>query len=193
MGFNFFLYGAYEPEQPCYGRFKNFIKNSQTAFVKGTLHQLQCGLPLLLKEGDGWTQGTAVELDIPETQWPIFDAINGCFQPAKSFIVRESFAARMAGASDAEEFSLSTYALNPEKKQQTRGPVEIQNVLSSSLIHQLTERQRTYIYKLSRAKGREIIPVDMLLYRELLLLELIVDKGRRLALTNLGQEVSHFL
>jgi hypothetical protein len=57
----------------------------------------------------------------------------------------------------------------------------------------LTEKQATYIQRLGRSSGREIVPIDLTLYRELMNLELIVDKGRRLALSKLGQEVFRHL
>ena len=54
----------------------------------------------------------------------------------------------------------------------------------------LSDRQRSYVLKLGAVKGRDIIPIqDLTLYRELMKLELIVDKGRRLALSSLGKEV----
>ena len=62
------------------------------------------------------------------------------------------------------------------------------------LTQQLTGRQKAYVLKLGAAKGRDIIPVDDLsLYRELMKLELIVDKGRRLALSSLGKDVYNHL
>ncbi len=59
----------------------------------------------------------------------------------------------------------------------------------SSILSILTERQEAYIKKLGKSTGREIVPIDLPLYRELMNLELIVDKGRRLALSKLGHEV----
>lgn len=55
------------------------------------------------------------------------------------------------------------------------------------------ERQKSYVQKLGLTLGREIVPIDLPLYRELMNLELIVDKGRRLALSKLGQEVYRYL
>jgi hypothetical protein len=195
MGYNFFLYGAYGEGQSCYGRFKNFIKSTKPAFVKASIYQLKCGMPLLVNQGETLVSGQAVELDFAESQWPIIDALNGFYAlaPEKSFILREIV---VATGLEGEPISLQTYCLNPLKKNQTLGEVtstELEKMSETSLIQHLTERQKTYIYKLSRAKGREIVPIDMALYRELISLELIVDKGRRLALTNLGQEISHFL
>jgi hypothetical protein len=63
-----------------------------------------------------------------------------------------------------------------------------------SLIETLSDRQKTYILKLGKASGRETVPInDLTLYRELMNLELIVDKGRRLALSKLGNEVFRYL
>lgn len=198
MGYNFFLYGVYSEGQPCHGRFKNFIKKSEPAQVKASVFKLQSGLCLLLNEGAQWVSGSAVELEMDESHWPLFDALNGYNQSlaSKNFIIKETVSAHTA---EGLQILLSTYCLNPEKKHQTLGEVsevELQNISAlpfQSLVEKLTDRQRTYIHKLSKARGREIIPVDMALYRELMCLELIVDKGRRLALTNLGVEVSHFL
>ena len=62
-----------------------------------------------------------------------------------------------------------------------------------SIVNQLTERQSSYIRKLSQTTGRDIVPIDLDLYRELMKLNLIVDKGRRLALSKLGKEIARFL
>jgi hypothetical protein len=65
--------------------------------------------------------------------------------------------------------------------------------VSPALPAKLTDKQRTYVQKLGASSGREIVPIDLTLYRELMNLELIVDKGRRLALSKLGQEVYRYL
>jgi hypothetical protein len=57
----------------------------------------------------------------------------------------------------------------------------------------LNERQRNYIQKLGKSSGRDTVPLDLALYRELMNLELVIDKGRRIALTKLGQEVYRYL
>jgi hypothetical protein len=198
MGYSFFLYGVYDEGQKCFPRFQNFITSSQTAYVKGTLFKLACGLPLLNPQGDKMVPGRLVELDVAESHWPIIDAINGYNASGgkRNFLVREPVEVLVHEGSPV---AAQTYCLNPERK--TQGCQEITddavyaNFINGhpSLIDRLTERQKTYIQRLSQAKGREIVPVDMALYRELMSLELIVDKGRRLALTHLGQEVSLFL
>lgn len=61
-----------------------------------------------------------------------------------------------------------------------------------SLSAKLSPEQRQYLRKLGSATGRQVVPINLRLYRELLNLELIVDKGRRLALSKLGHEVIRF-
>ena len=62
-----------------------------------------------------------------------------------------------------------------------------------ALTEHLTEKQRNYLLKLGKSSGRDILPIDLNMYRDLIKLELVVDKGRRLALTSLGQDVFKFL
>jgi hypothetical protein len=198
MGYSFFLYGVYDEGQTCYSRFQNLITNSQTAYVQGTLYKLASGLSLLSPRGDKTVPGRLVELNIEESHWPIVDALNGYNASAgkKNFIVREPVEVSVL---EGAPVSAQTYCMSSERKtlgcQEITDPSVYATFVNGqpSLIDRLTERQKTYIQKLSQAKGREIVPVDMALYRELMSLELIIDKGRRLALTHLGQEVSLFL
>lgn len=197
MAYNFFLYGVYDEGQKCFARFQNLIASSRPAFARGSLFKLSCGLPLLAPMGENIIPGRLVELNIEDSHWPIIDALNGYnfMNAKKSLIWRQTIEVMVP---EAENVKAQTYGCNPEKKIQ--GSREFMNSeystmtnQSQSVVDRLTERQKTYIQKLSQAKGREIVPVDMGLYRELMSLELIVDKGRRLALTNLGHEVSLFL
>lgn len=196
-GLNFFLYGVYDEGGACFGRFKNFVKQSRPAMARGSLFRLQSGFSLIFNQGERLVRGTVVELDIPETQWSLFDALNGCGlekTTGKGFVLRDKVQL------NSEEFggmAVDAYCLNPEKKLMTLGELSLEeqaNLLEvPHLVASLTDRQRGYIQKLSKTKGREVVPIDLAIARELISKELIVDKGRRLALTNLGSEVSCFL
>lgn len=191
MGFQFFLYGVYDVGQKCHGRFQNIISQVRPAYTQGALYQLDCGLRFLRPEGTEVVSGHLVELNIAESHWDIIDVMNGFDSKCakKSLLSREVITVwQQEGGSLAAQ----AYCLHPEKTHVAQ-LVHSENAVIAPLMDQLTERQQTYLKKLSQAKGREIVPVDMALYRELMSLELIVDKGRRLALTSLGQEVSHFL
>lgn len=192
MGFKFFLYGIYDEGQKCFARFQNLILSKVPAQTRGGLYQLSCGLTLLHPEGESTVSGTLVDLKMEEAHWPLIDAINGynASQPQKSLLLRKDV---MVKTTDNETVSAFAYCLNDQVKSTARPLMDVVAVSPSGLIDRLTDRQQLYLRKLSQAKGREIVPVDMALYRELMSLELIVDKGRRLALTTLGQEVSLFL
>jgi hypothetical protein len=197
VGLNFFLYGVYDEGGACFGRFKNFIRQSRPAMAKGSLYQLQSGFSLLFNQGDRLVRGTLVQLDLTETQWVLLDALNGCGLEkisGKSFIVRERI---RLNSEEFAEVSVDAYCLNPEKILMTSGEIQPELLNKSAvlpmLIAGLSERQKVYIQKLSKTKGREVVPIDLAIARELISKELIVDKGRRLALTNLGFEVSCFL
>lgn len=198
MKYSFFLYGVYDENQKCHSRFKEFIVKKEKAYVKGSLHVLNCGLALLSSEGSSVIPGHVVELECPESYLSILDMLSGYDpqSPKKSFVHRVSVQASVV---EAQPVETQAYCLNSEKKiagLRKLDCAELQAYFGASkenIIDKLTERQKTYIQKLAQAKGREIVPVDMALYRELMSLELIVDKGRRLALTRLGSEVSLFL
>ncbi len=90
------------------------------------------------------------------------------------------------------------YFLNPEKVSSEVKYIENgdwQKALTEKppIPKKLNERQRNYIQKLGKSSGRDIVPIDLALYRELMNLELVIDKGRRIALTKLGQEVYRYL
>ncbi len=198
MNRSFFIYGIYDENQKCHSRFKNFIVRKEKAYTKGSLHLLSCGLGLLSAEGQSVIPGHFVEVDAPESYWPILDMLCGFdpSSPKKSLVHRQAISVSLL---EAQPVQVEAYCINPEKKIVGSKKLEGEeldmyfNQPTTCLIDKLTERQKTYIQKLAQAKGREIVPVDMALYRELMSLELIVDKGRRLALSRLGSEISLFL
>jgi hypothetical protein len=77
-----------------------------------------------------------------------------------------------------------------ESSEESTGRISIQLPdICQELSRRLTDRQRQYIVKLGHITGRKILPIDLGLYRELMKMQLIEDKGRRVALTKLGSEV----
>lgn len=57
----------------------------------------------------------------------------------------------------------------------------------------LSEKERDYVLRLGKSSGREIVPIQLEIYRNLMKMGLIVDKGRRLALSKLGKDVLRLL
>lgn len=195
--YSFFLYGVYDTNQVCHSRFKDLIVSQRPAQVRGSIYRLSGGMGLFDPQGESWISGSFVEIAGPESLLSILDALCG-FDPnsLKNSIVVRKEVPTYSSTEDTPTLA-HVYCVNLERRTSAKllaeNEVEAFGQQAGGLVDRLTERHKTYIQKLSQAKGREIVPVDMVLYRELMALELIVDKGRRLALSRQGTEISWFL
>lgn len=198
-----FVYGSLSSGMVHFEKIRGFITASQAASISGFVYRLPVGYPVYLSrdisgasENSVQIHGQLVSLDGPDVAFRILDEFHGYspLVPDKSLFWKEKvFAETQSGVVEAE-----VYALNPSKLprgSELIGDGDWQRELSlrPALPAILTERQSTYVKKLNASTGREIVPIDLQLYRELLKLDLIVDKGRRLALTKLGKEVARYL
>lgn len=190
----FFVYGAMSEGLVHWSKISQFIESSAPARLKAAAYRLRVGFPVLLKEGRDFVEGYVTELKSSDLLLNLLDEFHGFsrFDPEKSLFVREE--AELDGGEKAW-----VYFLNPKKLPVSAKPIDggdWKKTLEEEppLTAKITERQRCYLLRLAAATGREIVPInDMSLYRELMNLELIVDKGRRLALSKLGQEVVRYL
>lgn len=198
MTTRFFVYGAMSEGHVHWSKVSAFIEKVSPAAVKGSAWRLKVGYPVLMKDGLDRVEGQLLELRGSDILLGILDEFHGFnrFDPEKSLFQREETAV----LTDAGEFVQAwVYHLNPRKLPSTAKPIpggDWRRTLATepALTEKLTERQKCYLMKLAAASGREIVPInDMGLYRELMNLELIVDKGRRLALSKFGQEVVRHL
>lgn len=191
-----FAYGSLTEGMVHFGRIREFIKSSHPASTKGGMYQLKVGFPAMVLEGADQIEGQIFELSGSELLIQLLDQFYGynSQDPSKSLYHRESVFVQVGDSIE----SAFIYVLNPDKI--PAGAIRIdggdwQSCLKNSppLTEKLTERQRSYIQRLGSSSGREIVPIDLGLYRELMSLELIVDKGRRLALSKLGQDLFRHL
>ncbi|WP_413559477.1 gamma-glutamylcyclotransferase family protein [Bdellovibrio sp. HCB209] len=190
----FFVYGSLTEGMVHYSKIQNFIESLSFARIKATAYRLKVGYPALVKGGSDLVPGQLVELKASELLVGLLDEFYGFNQldPEKSLYSREEVDVFVEGSS--EPIKAWTYFLNPLKLPVNASVIEGGDWRKSMedqplMTSKLTEKQSTYIQRLGRSTGREIVPIDLTLYRELMNLELIVDKGRRLALSKLGQEV----
>jgi gamma-glutamylcyclotransferase (GGCT)/AIG2-like uncharacterized protein YtfP len=154
-------------------------------------------VPAFSSDGIQPISGSLVILENHDINMALLDQFHGVNRADvdKGLFLRESVQALL---DDGSEDFADAYCLN--LKRIPRGAVRIENgdwrssmEASPPLLGRLGSRQRNYIQKLGACSGRDIVPIDLALYRELLSLEIVVDKGRRLALTPLGQEIYRFL
>lgn len=205
-----FVYGSLSNGMVHFDKIAGAVQSSESAWIYGAAYQLRVGYPVLLKEDlqirskdnqphrqvSQQISGSLVELNSHELVISLLDAFYGfsSLDPSKSLHFRELVrATRLNG----DELECWVYYLNP-KKLPTTARLIIDGDWESKMrepkfTDQLTERQKIYIRRLGAATGREVVPIDLPLYRELMNLELIVDKGRRLALSKFGQEVCRYL
>ncbi len=192
----FFVYGSMTEGLVHFSKIKDFVLSSKPAQIKGSAYRLKVGYPVVLEEGQDMVSGLVVSLNNNALLIGLLDEFHGLnsLHPEKSLYYRKEVVADLG---DSKEI-VNTYFLNPVKL--PKNSVHIENgdwILSlqqqPALTDKLSERQRSYILKLGTSSGRDIVPIDLPLYRELMNLELIVDKGRRLALSKLGHEVYRYL
>lgn len=195
---NFFSYGAFAQGRVHHSKFAQLIENTQRAHVVGEAYRLRSGYPVLSVQNQGHLiAGDLYTLNVTETFWAIIDELLGYnpSKPEKSFLVRQTVTAWDGQGLPVEA---EIYVLNPIRahhfdKKITNGDWLADLTQYPPLVEQLESRHKEYIAKLSKSRGRDIVPIKLDMYRELMSLQMIVDKGRRLALTQLGQETSYFV
>lgn len=195
---NFFVYGSMSEGLVHFEKIKDFVVSSVAARAKGMAYRLKVGFPVMLPNGQDWVPGNLLKIKAPELLVSLLDQFHGvCFNDeGKSLYFRKEIEIVTETGMIEKAFC---YLLNPLKLPKTATKIPNGDWISSlqtepTLIEKLNERQKHYIAKLGKVIGREIIPInDLGLYRELMNLELIVDKGRRLALSKLGHEVFRYL
>lgn len=192
----FFVYGSMCEGMVHFAKIKDFVLSSVPASIKATAYRLKVGFPALLKDERDQVAGHLVELKSSDLLQHLLDEFFGFnkLDPEKSLYSREKTLVEVDGRIE----EAWVYFLNPKKLPPTAKLIEggdWQRAMDEeqTLLSKLTERQVQYIQRLGRSTGREIVPIDLPLYRELMGLELIVDKGRRLALSKLGHEVFRHL
>lgn len=189
---SFFLYGSLAEGMCLYHKIKNFVSSCEEATFTGSLYRSKLGYPLLKKEGNDQIVGNLVQLPGSDMVLSLIDELMGfdLQNLEKSLNHRE----KVLVTTEMGEKEAYIYFANPAKfpiqAQYIQGGDWKKSIVETpALPMRLTEKQKTYIHKLGQCSGRDIVPIDLSLYRELMNLELVIDKGRRIALTKLGQEV----
>ena len=191
-----FICGSYSDGFVHFSRIKKFVSHLTPAKIKGSAYRLKVGYPVVVEEGKDCIEGQIAEFIESESLLHLLDGFYGynADHPDESLYIRKQIVAE----SKDSLISVWTYFLNPTKLPMDAKLIEggdWQGSLKTqpTFCERLSERQRSYILKLGASSGREIVPIDMSLYRELISMELIVDKGRRLALSKFGSEVFRYL
>jgi gamma-glutamylcyclotransferase (GGCT)/AIG2-like uncharacterized protein YtfP len=192
----FFVYGSLSEGLVHFNKIQDFIISSTAAITRASVYRLKVGYPVLLEGEDDEVFGCLVKMRTTEFLVNLLDEFHGYHRmdETKSLFFRREIVVH----TDQVMEKAWAYLLNPKKLPKTARLIQGGNwqkslELEPPLTHQLTEQQIAYIQRLGRSSGREIVPIDLSLYRELMNLDMIVDKGRRIALSKTGYEVFRYL
>lgn len=194
----FFVIGSWTEGMLHFQKLKPFIVSYEPATIQGDVYRVPAGFPVIVQNLDSsrgdQIVGQLLELKHDETLVTLMDSFHGVHQLDETKGVHFRRLMKVQKISGGVE-EAQVYLYNPKKLNAKAKKIEgavWQEMMKNEppMTEQLTDRQRTYVLKLGAAKARDIVPInDLTLYRELMKLELIVDKGRRLALSSLGKEV----
>lgn len=192
-----FVYGSLAEGLVHFNKIKDFVTAQTSATILGTAYRLKVGFPVVLEQGQDSVPGFLLNLQVTDLLVHLLDEFHGVNQDdsSKSLYFRKSVEVQ---TDDGQTDEAWTYFLNPAKLPKNATVIEKGDWLTSlrtqpPLTDLLTEKQKTYVLRLGQSTGREIVPIDLPMYRELMNLEMIVDKGRRIALSKTGHEVFRYL
>ena len=200
-----FVLGSFSKGMVHFRKIEPYVECQRAGSVRGALVRLPSGLIALCPGEIQSVSGFSVTLRKPELLLSLLDEFRGVHHanPDLGLFHRRSITVQLNSAGEdgapTPRFELAqTYFINLQKI--PRGTVQLPDAdwrrrfaEQPPLFERLSEKQRSYILKLGGCSGRDIVPIDLDLYRELMHLEIVVDKGRRLALSRLGQDLFRLL
>jgi gamma-glutamylcyclotransferase (GGCT)/AIG2-like uncharacterized protein YtfP len=193
-----FVYGSLTQGMVHYSRIADHIEDQIHAIARGSVYRLEVGYPVFMNQGLTPVPGILIRLQKSDILQKLMDEFHGYspLSPEQSLFLRSEIDVTLDSSN--ELVRTHTYSINPKKLPRSAilindGDWKKSLTEKAPLTQNLTPNQRNYIQRLGRSTGRDIVPINLDLYRELMNKGLIVDKGRRLALTPLGQEVFRYL
>lgn len=193
----FFVYGSMSEGLVHFRKIQDFVIDKYSAKIQGTAYRLKVGFPVVLNEGRDDIPGQIVLLKASDLLINLLDEFHGYNKQDEAnslYFRREIHVQRTDGSEElAWVYFLNSKNLPANAALIVGGDWQTALQAHPPLTGKLTDRQRNYILRLGNSTGREIVPIDLPLYRELMNLEMIVDKGRRLALSKTGHEVFRYL
>ena len=192
-----FVYGSLMKGMVHHNKLASFVKDLKPASCEGALYRLPVGYPAMV-EGPGTVKGEILTLNSFKDIIKIIDEFEGFSptNPEKGLYSRLEKPVLVDGAkkpSTCFVYVLNSSRLPKDAVAIASGDYRASMAAQPPLSTQLTDSQKRYILKLGASSGRDIVPINLDIYRDLLNKGLIVDKGRRLALTGLGIDVYRFL
>ena len=188
-----FIFGSFSEGMFHYEKIQPHVETQRPVTVRGALYRMPSGLIVMSNLGTQTIAGQLVTLRNREILLALLDQFHGVHRADPEnglFFSLEIEAYSEEGESErAQAYCINTVRLPRGAQPLPETDWRRTLVDQPPLFARLSDRQRSYIQKLGASTGREIVPIDLQLYRELMHLEIVVDKGRRLALSSLGHEL----
>lgn len=189
---SFFMIGSWTEGMFHFQKIKPHVVSIKPGQISARIYRLPVGFPVLIEDNSELAHnidGQILEIAVDDTLIALLDSFHGVHptDSSKSLFFRKQINA------------MNVYMINPAKL--PKAAVEISGSCWKKSIAEapplpmtLTDKQKEIVRQLGNIKGRDVVLVkDLTLYRDLMKMELIVDKGRRLALSPLGKDVFQYL
>ncbi len=204
MAHEFFFVGNTLQEKQLRQNLEPYILSSKDRWVKGSLYHDEIGFVYFSELGNELIKGELISFVDASV---IFSLIDEIFDfrptsPQRGITIKKEIeifenSDNHSSLPESSPVLVQAYVLNPSKTSKVKliegSDWKAGFEKTPCYLDSLSEPQVTYLTKLSSSSGRDIVPINMPLYRELMKLNLIVDKGRRLALSPLGKQVCSYL
>ena len=192
-----FVIGAFDKDMPLFSKISDLADAHYPGVVEGRALRMEVGYPALCLKGFDKVSGTVLEVKDSSIALNLFDAFFGYSlqAPDKSLHLRSE---TKCALEDGQSLNVICYTLNLNKAPKRLQEIPLGDWRGDYRSHPpipevLDEKEREYICKLANAKGRDIVRIDLNVYRKLMGGGIVVDKGRRVALSKLGKEVYKYL
>lgn len=193
---SFFLYGSWFPGFVHHKWLEQFIDDAQAAYIKGSVYRSNVGYPILINEGTDRIPGVLAQITGPSALFLLMDEFHGISAMNPEASVFQRFEAQVFigdEVTQAQAYAMPKMRVSPRWPRIVGGDWVNQLKNQPDLVSTLSDSQKIYLSRLGASKGKEGVPSDLTVYRELLKLDLIVDRGRRVGLSKLGKEVVKYL
>jgi len=192
-----FVIGSFGAGMVHRAKIQNYISCSMSARAQAKCYMLPVGYPVLVEaEGQDLVTGELVTLNAPRLFFHLLDEFQGVSAnfPEKGLHLKRQLTVQ----TDQGPTVVTCYFMNPTKLPREAilvpdGDWQSAMAKGAPRTVDLTQKHIEYLRKLGQIKGRGAMPYDLNLSRELMKMDMIVDKGRRLALSKLGKDVIRYL
>ncbi len=198
-----FVYGSFTEGLIHNAKIDKYVERREKAYVMGHAFLMPVGYPVLVFPCEKTKslqpeqiQGEFLTLNAPEIVHKILDDFHGVVKanPEKGLYFKSLTNVYLEGG----QVQSCVYNLNPKKLTKACKPIkgdQWQSVLQAAPDYssELNVDQIAYMKQLASIKGRETHRYNLELCRQLMKLEIVVDKGRRFSLTPLGKDILRYL